>query len=93
MHELPVTDNAVFISYQSRMIWHAWVTCYGWYDIHGLLFTSYAIFLGYHCIVCSSSIYGCDYPFGIFKLFLTATNDSACMGYQLWSSQHTLVIS
>ena len=26
-----------------------------------------------HCVVCSSSIYDSDYPFGIFKLFLLLT--------------------
>jgi hypothetical protein len=47
-----------------------------------------------HCIVCSSLIYDSDYPFGIFKLFLSvvAVEGGMWIGQQLTYSNQLMWI-
>ena len=43
---------------------------------------SFCTFSFGHCVVCSSTIYDSDYPFGIFKLFIQTNNVIIIQGHK-----------
>jgi hypothetical protein len=62
---LPV-DPSSFPAYRGVRVTRSLIVCVSFVD----RCFSFCTFSVGHCVVCLSSIYDSDYPFGIFKLFL-----------------------
>ena len=77
---LNCSNSVLFFYGILELFWECvifWFSLFYYYSIKWLLMI---ILVVAHCVVCSSSIYVSDFPFGIFKLFLYVSHLSKVFG-------------